>query len=869
MFSPRIANSLGVVPILIGPMQMLLSMLPAILLALGSLLVSIFSPRGAKRFVMLLWHQKIFTICAAGAIYMAFWGPIDWSTLLRHGGGAAKTGVDWPAFRGGAQRLGAAAGAIDPVMHNPVWDYKKYPTILSTPTVVGDRLYVSTVKLSIFDKSQGEGAIACLDARTGDELWRYTKNYRATFSSPAVEGDYLVCGEGLHWTHDARMVCLDLKHPGTRLWEYSTQYHVETSPCIYKGRAYFGAGHDGYYCLDLKPGPDGKAHVVWHLGGMGNTEFRGCESCPLVVDGVLYVGLGNEGEAILAVDADTGKVLWRIPTNYPVFAPPTVADGKLYIGMGNGDFINDAEAVRDEKIKRMRAAGKSEADIAAKAKLLGPIGEVWCIDLKTHEVEWKFKTDRTILGCLAYRDGKIYFGSRDGTFYCLSCKTHQALHKFNAHEPILSSCAVGSDHVYFVTKNGRLFCLNREDLSPLWDIILGAGDTFASSPTLALDHLYIGTQNDGLRCIGQAGKLTPIWHDGERGGVAQRGAWPARGVLDWRYPADDAADFQVSAPLMGLDGFVYAPVVRAEGGALLKLKPKLENKKSDRLVWTASFARPLTMAPAGAGELIYCVDGRPADQARTLHALKTADAVEAWHVDLASGACGRFTLDQRHLLIWSGPRTLACLDRVTGKEQWHADLGSPIGAPALASGMVVVATDAGLAALDDEHGGMLWQTPLKDAGFGPLCSGDAAVIATAAGIEVRSLEDGQVRWSDAIGPCAASPVADDQRVAVTTAAGAFTAYNLATGAKLAVLPDVDGSMSPLLPASELAMVRTAQNDFVCVETDQSHQPAQTTRFFRSSDLTNYGQVVSPVVVLDQNVIFATAKGVLCLQPPKR
>lgn len=841
--------------------MLLWSILPAILLAVGGLLLSVFKPSTAKKLVIFFWQQKLFTLGLMAVIWLIFWGP-DWSFLHHHVAAGVDTGTDWVAFRGGPARQGAAPGFVDPTVSKIVWTYQKYPMVYSTPTVRGDRVYVTTMQMGAFGDS---GAVVCLDARTGAEIWRYApRGFRATFSSPAVSGDYLVCGEGLHWYQHARITCLDLKAGGKRVWEFRTNYHVESSPCIYNGKCYFGAGHDGYYCLALKPDDKGEPHIVWHLIG---PNYRGCESCPIVADGVFYAGLGNEGQAVLAIDAETGAELWRIPTHYPVFAPPTVADGKLYIGMGNGDFVNDAEAVRPVKLDKMRKAGKSAAEIAEADKWLGPAGEVWCVDLKTHQVDWKFSCQRTILGCLALHDGKLYFGSRDGTFYCVS-KEGKLLSKWNAREPILGSPAVGKDHVYFATKGGRLYCRTTDTLQPVWDTSLGSGDMFASSPTLAFDHIYVGTQNDGLRCIGEAGaKPSPIWQDGERGGYAEQGSWPAKGDFDWRYPSDDAPEFQVTAPLMALDGFAYAAAMREGQAQFLKLK--LDRKLDDtlRLVWNVTFAHPISVPPAGAADRAYVVDGTKDDAGRALHALDTTNGSQVWCRYLQPGASGSFTLNLHRLIIWSGPGELTCLDVHTGQQQWSRHIGAGMGTPMLKDGLVMARTSLALIALDDQSGQTLWQIPLADATGNAVCGGNDVVVSTSSGIEVRSLQNGMIRWSKPIGPCAAPLVADADRVAAVTASGEVWEYRMSDGVTLAHRTGADPAIPAFfcIPAS---MLFHASGQLLAIEADVgSPAPVNPARWYGPMDWL--GPMRTPVVVSDQHLLFATAtKGVVCLRPRK-
>ena len=95
--------------------------------------------------------------------------------------------------------------------------------------------------------------------------------------------------------------------------------------------------------------------------------------------------------------AKTDDPIWRVLAPFST-ASPAVANGKLFFGMGVGDFIYDAAGLRAIKEKELQDAHKSQAEIDAALKELPDAGELWCIDVKTHNVDWKFDIGQTVLG---------------------------------------------------------------------------------------------------------------------------------------------------------------------------------------------------------------------------------------------------------------------------------------------------------------------------------------------------------------------------------------------------------------------------------------------------------------------------------------
>jgi outer membrane protein assembly factor BamB len=841
----------AVVPVVVGPLQALLALLPSILLALGGMLLALFRPSGVKKLVRFLWAQKAFTAVLVGVVV----GVVALAHGSRSGpaAGEARGGSDWSAFRGGARRTGAVPGSPDPTTDEPVWTFdREAKTFLASPAVVGNRLYVSVADKGVFSD---RGAVLCLDAETGAEAWRYAPpGFRATFSSPAVAEGCVVVGEGLHDTTDARVTCLDLA--GRLRWELRTKSHVETSPCIAEGRVYVGAGDDGLYCIELKPGPGGQPQVAWHLEG---ERYRDCESGPIVHEGVVYFGLGEEGNALCAVAADTGRELWRLATPYPVFAPPTVADGKLIVGMGNGNFVDTAEQVKAKVLAAMREAGKPAEEIAAAEKRLGPAGEVWCVDLQTRQVEWRFALPETVLGAVAAGANRLFFGSRDGHFYCLST-AGKLVRQWNARGAILTSAAVGAGHVYLVTASGRLCCLTADALEPVWEASLGAGGNFLSSPAVALGYVYVGTDGRGLRCIGRTGEPPPpLWADGQRGG-ADRSPLAARGALAWKYPQEESEGLAVTAPLMPLGDALYVPCLRARKPTLLKLRLG-DAQEGDRAEWAVPLPRPVRVAPAGSGDAVFVVDGIPGEEGRAVRCLAAADGAERWRFPLEPGASGQFTLDHRHLFGWIGPETVACLPHGghgAPKPRWEARLGPGVFPPAPQEGIVVVATTSELIALDDESGTVLWRVSLTGAPlFGPLRLHQAVLLAAGNQLTLRSILDGSLVWSVAPGRVTAPPVADAERVAVVTEKGEVVLLSAADGKELSRIPDAVPGV-PLLLASETVLFPGRNLMALLPGADEPVLWART---------SGLGPAQTPIVWFQSHAYFATEKrGIACVGP---
>jgi len=707
----------AVIPVVAPILPVIAAVLLGVLVAAGGVLVSMFRPRAILGGIKLLWRLKLSVALVAAVGAGGVWAALMlWPDRPTVPVEQAETGSDWPLFHGGPARTGAVPGADQPNRPAVHWIFQDGNVgFYSSPAVVGNRVYVASQTPSVF-KGVGSGEIYCFDADTGQVAWhKAPKGYQATFSSPSVSGDYLVCGEGLHDTENARVICMDLRpgHEGEILWTYQTDSHVECSPVIHNGRVYIGAGDDGYYCFELPPDADGRAQLVWHAPGQ---QFPDAETSLAAHGENIYAGLGVGGKAICVLDAATGALKHRIETEYPVFGPPAIVDGKLYVAMGNGDYINKAE----EQTPPTR-----------------PAGAVWCIDLATLKVDWRFtEIGRTVLGAVAVEGDELYFGSRDGFLYCLD-KGGKLIDKYDTHSPLITSPAVTRDYVYMVTDSGWLYCLDRRRMEPAWEMKIATQPLLVSSPAVARGRLYVGTQNDGFLCVGQAaeGSRTALW--------PCRLGGPERGGTDTA---------RVVAPPAVTGDCLFVPLAGGEkpsGVACLPANADAQATPEPR--WIYETAHDVRLSPAVLDDTLIVVDGRgdaqPPQTDRRLHGIDVATGEARWQLPVAEGASGVFLCTDEEIYVQDRPAAISCVYRF-GLKDWSRPLGRLERPPAAIDSMLVAAVvdPPGLVAMDRPSGRRLWHVRLDATPrTSPVVIRSTIYLGTAAGLEARSLADAAPR----------------------------------------------------------------------------------------------------------------------------
>jgi len=789
-----------VVPVLIGPLQVLIAMLPAILMGILGIIISLFKPSAVKKGIVLLWRQKVPVIIIAAAVTGLVYAKKTFFPSRDTVGTYEKTSDTWPLFRATLGRTGALRGARGPTRGGVVWAFRKeIKTFYSSPTVVGNRVYVCSADKGVF---RDKGAVYCLDADTGGVVWKTApKGFRATFSSPSVAGKYLVCGEGLHFTRDARIICLDVERNGALLWEYRTGSHVESSPCIYKDRVYIGAGDDGYYCFKLEPSPEGKPVMVWHVEG---DAYPDAETSPAVWNGKVYVGLGMGGKAVCCFDADTGKEIWKTDAPYPVFTPPTVYKGMVIVGMGNGNFIETAEVVRDKELKKMRDAGASEEELKKAAARLGPAGEVWALDAETGKKIFTFKVDRTVLGAVAAAEERLYFGTRGGHVYALSLAGREEA-RWNAHAPVIASPAVADGRLYVVTEAGILYAIDLKTFTPVWEVTLGTVGPFLSSPAVARGHVYVGSQEDGLLCLGEPGEREkPLWAAAGGGpgmpGMIDGSPLPARASFGWRIPLPgaSAASPAVTAPAACLEKTLYLPVARGEKKGIVCITIPGRGRRAKAVEKWRFPANPgVFLSPAADGERVVAVTGRTGDAGRHMFCIAAKEGKELWRKPVASDASGFFLLTREAVF---GETEKGRLSRIgfDGTTAWSSPAGVLIGSPAALDAVIVAVSTRGIAVLDILTGAVLWERDAPVCSTGPVVKGKFIYVGGKTGVSARALTDGAEIWSAEAGGCRSRLVLHAGSLYYVNDKKELVEVNAETGA---VEKKIAGAVLPFAPAA--------------------------------------------------------------------
>jgi outer membrane protein assembly factor BamB len=437
---------------------------------------------------------------------------------------AVRAEAPWSTYRGNAQRTANTDGLPGPAAPKVLWVHKSQEHFIAAPVPFGDQVFISG--LGAFNVSTFSSLAA--DPRAGQRtLWTKSTPYLKlpVVSSPAIAGDKLVFGDGMHQTDGARLHCLRLAG-GLPLWQLpvpGSLVHLEGSPTIADGRVYIGGGAAGVLCVDLdrvtlngkdldvaaiqkilderwkelqakykadkkkdpdfavppnddqlpKPAP----RRLWQQG-----QERWHVDAPVAVAGknVLvasaHLDKENVGQrALYCLDSATGTIRWQAPLRVNPWGGPSVSGDLVVVG---GSTIGyDPKALKGAK------------------------GDVTAFGLADGKEKWHKEVPGGVVSCVALAGGLAVATATDGKVRAFDLASGERRWVYDARAPFFAAPAVAGGVVYAGDLLGTVHALDLASGQPKWTLSLAthpdvkAPGMIYAGPAVHGGRLFVATCN--------------------------------------------------------------------------------------------------------------------------------------------------------------------------------------------------------------------------------------------------------------------------------------------------------------------------------------------------------------------------------------
>lgn len=445
-------------------------------------------------------------------------------------GGTWAMAADWPTARGNAQRTGCVDGKPGPVKGGKVlWVHESTDQYISTGSPAGNAIYVPALG------TLNSGVMAAMSSDVGMDagkriLWSKSQPSikLPTVCPPAVVGNRLIFGDGMHQNSNPTLYCVDAA-TGAGVWQLQVGgdlAHIEGTPSVHEGRAYFGAGSGGVICVDVnrltldgketdaaavaqaiaakwkelqakyeedkKKDPDfaippsddalpkPSPKVLWRQGDgqAGHKAWHVDSPVTVVGDRVLVASAFLDSErtgdrAVICLGAADGEVKWRAELPHNPWGGATVAGDVVIVGCSSVRFDPD--------------------------QLNGAAGEVVAIGLADGQVKWRKEAGAGVLSPVAVSGDVAVFTSTDKRVRAVDVKTGADKWSYVGKAPFFAGAAIAGDVAYAADLNGVVHAIGLADGKARWKLDVGKetklpGHVFGS-PVVEGGRVYVSTCN--------------------------------------------------------------------------------------------------------------------------------------------------------------------------------------------------------------------------------------------------------------------------------------------------------------------------------------------------------------------------------------
>ena len=355
----------------------------------------------------------------------------------------------------------------------------------SSPIIVGDRVFVTCYSR---EGNSINRHVVCVDKRDGKQIW--TKKLQADYREDGFNG-------------------------------YLTEHGYASNTPVSDGESVFVfLGKGGVHAFDL----EGNQKWSFDVGkGSSNRQWGSGASLTLYKDS-LIVNAAEESKAIIALNKNTGKEIWRQEAEMLELAygtPRVVSvDGQneLILNVPGEMWALNPDNGKIRWYAETQMTGNVSPSVIVDGSTIYGFGGYRSFgsmavraggkgDVTKSNVIWSNRSSSYVATPLLY-DKRFYWIDDRGVAYCTSADTGDVIYRERVSglsgRPVYASPAMIGKHIYVVTRrNGTIVYAPGETFNPIARNVIASDKTdFNASPVVSSGKLYLRS-NQALYCIGE------------------------------------------------------------------------------------------------------------------------------------------------------------------------------------------------------------------------------------------------------------------------------------------------------------------------------------------------------------------------------
>jgi outer membrane protein assembly factor BamB len=247
--------------------------------------------------------------------------------------------------------------------------------------------------------------------------------------------------------------------------------------------------------------------LLWHYSGKPLLEFP-----PVYARGKLYA-VDNDGNAF-ALDADTGKVLWKRRIGRLNASSPAYHRGRLYIVNLVPGHVVKIDAKTGKILWKHALPGRAESSplVLGNTLYFGcENNQLFALSTRNGNVRWATTLGGAVKSAPAYHDGILYVGDYGGEMNAVRASNGQLVWQsgslgpgFAATGEFYSTPAVAYGRVYAGNNDGRVYSYDLSHGALAWTHSTGgyvySGPTVANTPSTP-PTVYVGSFDGNIYAL--------------------------------------------------------------------------------------------------------------------------------------------------------------------------------------------------------------------------------------------------------------------------------------------------------------------------------------------------------------------------------